>query len=198
VEKHGNPAPSTPAPEKQAITRLLRQVSGGDKEAFDLLIPLVYDDLCRLASRSLRNERPGHTLRATALVHEAYLRLTDSDADWQDRLHFYAVAAKVMRNVLVDYAKGMVRQKRGGGRPHVALDEAVMVDASSVPELSDLDESLKRLEVHDKRKAKVVELLFFGGLTYAETATVLGISEATVHRDLRMAKAWLFQDLASA
>ena len=189
---------SAPQPERQAITRLLKRVSGGDQDAFDLLVPLVYDHLRRMASRSLQNERPGHTLRATALVHEAYLRLTDSGADWQDRSHFYAVAARVMRNILVDYAKGMARQKRGGGVRHVSLDEAVMVDGSAASGLTDLDESLKRLEVHDERKAKVVELLFFGGLTYEETAAVLGVSEATVHRDLKMAKAWLFQDLASA
>lgn len=185
-------------PDRQAITRLLKQVSGGNKEAFDLLVPLVYDQLRRLASRSLRSERPGHTLPATALVHEAYLRLADSGTDWEDRIHFYAVAARVMRNILVDYAKGVARQKRGGGARHVSLDEAVLVDASSGPELSDLDESLKRLEANDERKARVVELLFFGGLTYKEAAAALAISEATLHRELKMAKAWLYSDLAHA
>jgi RNA polymerase sigma-70 factor (ECF subfamily) len=159
-------------------------------------MPLVYDQLRRLASRSLRSERPGHTLRATALVHEAYLRLADAGGDWQDRVHFYAVAARVMRNILVDYAKSAKRQKRGGGAVHVDLDEAVLVDPSAAPGLPDLDESLGRLEVHDPRKSKVVELLFFGGLTYEETAAALGISEATVHRELKMAKAWLYRDLA--
>lgn len=198
VGPQASPESAALQPDRQAITRLLKQVSGGDKAAFDLLVPLVYDQLRRLASRSLRSERPGHTLRATALVHEAYLRLADAGADWQDRVHFYAVAARVMRNILVDYAKGAARQKRGGGAKHVSLDEAVLVDASSAPELSDLDESLKRLEVLDERKARVVELLFFGGLTYQETAAALEISEATVHRELKMAKAWLFRDLAGA
>ncbi len=191
-----SPEASTHEPERQAVTLLLKRLSGGDKEAFDHLIPLVYDQLRRLASRSLRPERPDHTLRATALVHEAYLRLADSGGDWQDRVHFYAVAARVMRNILVDYAKGARRQKRGGGAVHVEFDEAVLVDPSSTSDLPDLDESLQRLEMRDPRKGKVVELLFFGGLTYAETAAALGISEATVHRELKMAKAWLYMDLA--
>ncbi len=192
------PSPDPPAPQldRQAVTRLLKQLSGGDKEAFDHLIPIVYDQLRRLASRSLRAERPDHTLRATALVHEAYMRLADSEGDWQDRVHFYAVAARVMRNILVDYAKRAKREKRGGGAQHVSFDEAVLVDPSSAPGLPDLDESLQRLETLDPRKGKVVELLFFGGLTYQETAAALGISEATVHRELKMAKAWLFTDLA--
>jgi RNA polymerase sigma-70 factor (ECF subfamily) len=190
------PNPATLQPDREAVTRLLKRLSGGEKDAFDHLMPLVYDQLRRLASRSLRAERPGHTLRATALVHEAYLRLADAGGDWQDRVHFYAVAARVMRNILVDYAKGAKRQKRGGGALHVGFDEAVLVDPSSAPGLPDLDESLTRLEVHDPRKSKVVELLFFGGLTYQETAAALGISEATVHRELKMAKAWLYRDLA--
>jgi RNA polymerase sigma-70 factor (ECF subfamily) len=191
-----SPEPSTPQPEREAVTRLLKRLSGGEKDAFDSLMPLVYEQLRRLASRSLRAERPGHTLRATALVHEAYLRLAGAGGDWQDRVHFYAVAARVMRNILVDYAKGAKRQKRGGGAQHVDFDEAVLVDPCSAPGLPDLDESLRRLEVHDPRKSKVVELLFFGGLTYEETAAALGISEATVHRELKMAKAWLYRDLA--
>jgi RNA polymerase sigma-70 factor (ECF subfamily) len=191
-----SPEPLTPQPEREAVTRLLKRLSGGEKDAFDSLMPLVYDQLRRLASRSLRAERPGHTLRATALVHEAYLRLADAGGDWQDRVHFYAVAARVMRNILVDYAKSAKRQKRGGGAVHVDFDEAVLVDPSSAPGLPDLDESLRRLEVHDPRKSRVVELLFFGGLTYEETGAALGISEATVHRELKMAKAWLYRDLA--
>lgn len=191
-----NPGPSTSQPERAAVTRLLKRLSGGEKDAFDHLIPLVYDQLRRLASRSLRAERPGHTLRATALVHEAYLRLADSGGDWQDRVHFYAVAARVMRNILVDYARRSRRQKRGGGAHQVDFDEAVLVDPSSAPGLPDLDESLQRLEVNDPRKGKIVELLFFGGLTYEEAAAALGISEATVHRELKMAKAWLYRDLA--
>jgi len=193
---HPVPESSAPLPDKEAVTRLLRQISRGDKEAFDHLVPLVYDQLRRLAAHRLRAERPDHTLRATALVHEAYLKLADSGADWQDRVHFYAVAARVMRNILVDYARGSGRKKRGARAKHIGLDEAVMVDPSSVDGLPDLDESLSRLETLDARKAKVIELLFFGGMTYAETAAALGISEATVHRELKMAKAWLYRDLA--
>jgi RNA polymerase sigma factor (TIGR02999 family) len=191
-----SPEQKTPQFERQDVTQLLKKLSGGDRDAFDRLVPLVYDQLRRLASRSLRAQRPDHTLRATALVHEAYLRLADAGGDWQDRVHFYAVAARVMRSILVDYARAGKRQKRGGGAEHIAFDEAVLVGPASAPGLSDLDESLQRLEVHDARKGKIIELLFFGGLTYDETAAVLGISEATVHRDLKMAKAWLQRDLS--
>ncbi len=186
-----------PAPvERAAVTVLLRRLSGGDQNAFDHLVPMVYDQLRKIAGRSLRAGRPEQTLRATALVHEAYLRLAGTEGDWQDRAHFFAVAARVMRNILVDHAKAASREKRGGGAAHIALDEAVMVGPAATPGLSDLDESLQRLEVRDARKSKVVELLFFGGLTYEETGAALGISEATVHRELKMAKAWLHRDLA--
>jgi RNA polymerase sigma-70 factor (ECF subfamily) len=182
--------------EPQAVTQLLKRLNGGDRAAFDHLVPLVYDQLRKLASRSLRSQRSDHTLRATALVHEAYLRLADASGDWQDRVHFYAVAARVMRNILVDYAKAGKREKRGGGAVRIEFDEAVMVGAAPAPGLTELDEALQRLEMHDARKAQVVELLFFGGLTYDEAAAALGISEATVHRDLKMAKAWLHKDLS--
>lgn len=191
-----NPQQSTSRLEPQAVTQLLKRLSGGDRAAFDRLVPLVYDQLRKLASRSMRSQRSEHTLRATALVHEAYLRLADASGDWQDRVHFYAVAARVMRNILVDHAKAGNRQKRGGGAQHIAFDEAVLIGPSSAPGLADLDEALQRLEMHDARKAKIVELLFFGGLTYEETAAALDISEATVHRDLKMAKAWLHRDLS--
>jgi RNA polymerase sigma-70 factor, ECF subfamily len=181
----------------QAITRLLRKLGAGEKEAFDQLVPVVYDQLRRLASRCLLSERPDHTLRATALVHEAYLRLADAGGNWQDRAHFYAVAARVMRHILVDHARAGKRQKRGNGLEHVALNEAVLVSPNSGPDISALDESLQRLAVHDARKSQVVELLFFGGLTYDEVGAVLGISPATVDRELRMAKAWLHRDLTA-
>jgi RNA polymerase sigma factor (TIGR02999 family) len=187
---------TAPRLEPQAVTVLLKRLSGGDKEAFDRLVPLVYDQMRKLASRSLRSARGDHTLRATALVHEAYLRLADSGGDWQDRVHFYAVAARVMRNILVDYAKAAKRQKRGGGAERITFDDALMVSAATVPRITDLDEALARLEAQDARKARIVELLFFGGLTYEETAAALGISEATVHRDLKLAKAWLQRDLS--
>jgi RNA polymerase sigma-70 factor (ECF subfamily) len=183
-------------PEPQAVTRLLQRLSTGDREAFDHLVPLVYDQLRKLASRSLRSARGDHTLRATALVHEAYLRLADAGGAWQDRVHFYAVAARVMRSILVDYARAAKRQKRGSGAERVTFDDALIVSAATIPGITDLDEALGRLEAQDARKAKIVELLFFGGLTYEETAAALGISEATVHRDLKMAKAWLHRDLS--
>jgi RNA polymerase sigma-70 factor, ECF subfamily len=129
------------------------------------------------------------------LVHEAYIRLADAGGDWQNRVHFYAVAARVMRHILVDHARAGKRQKRGEGWDHVALDEAVVVSPQSGPDISALDESLKRLAARDARKSQVVELLFFGGLTYDEAGAALGISTATVHRELRMAKAWLHRDL---
>ena len=196
MDTQPSPERATPQVQRQAITQVLKRLSGGDRDAFDHLVPLVYDQLRRLAARSLRSQRPDHTLRATALVHEAYLRLVDAGGNWQDRVHFYAVGARVMRSILVDYAKAGNRQKRGGGAEHIPFDEAVLVGPSSGPGLAELDESLQRLEAHDARKGKVVELLFFGGLTYDETAAALGISEATVHRDLKMAKAWLHRDLS--
>jgi RNA polymerase sigma factor (TIGR02999 family) len=181
----------------QAITHLLRRLSSGEKAAFDQLVPLVYGQLRRLASRCLFSGRPNHTLRATALVHEAYIRLADAGGEWKDRVHFYAVAARVMRHILVDYARAGKRQKRGEGLEHIALNEAVLVSPQPSQDLSVLDESLNRLAAHDSRKSQVIELLFFGGLTYEEAAEALGISAATVHRELRMAKAWLHRDLTA-
>ena len=183
---------------REAVTRLLRQLSGGRRDAFDELMPLVYDPLRRLAARCLSSERPGHTLRATALVHEAYMRLVATDAEWQDRVHFYAVAARVMRRILVDYARGQSRQKRGGGAEKVSLEEAVVVGGESGPDLLDLDFALEKLARQDGRKSQIVELLFFGGLTYDESAAALGISPATLHRELKLAKAWLYRELGEA
>lgn len=184
-----------PTPEPQAITRLLHELSSGDKAALDKLITLVYDQLHRLATRCLLAERPGHTLPATALVNEAYLRLVQAEVSWEDRVHFYAVAARVMRRILVDHAKANHRQKRGGGVDHVALDEAVIVGPEAATTVVEIDEALQRLASRDERKSNIVELLFFGGMTYEETATALQISPATVHRELRMAKAWLHREL---
>jgi RNA polymerase sigma factor (TIGR02999 family) len=169
----------------------------GEKDAFDQLVPLVYDQLRKLASNCLCSERADHTLRATALVHDAYIRLAEAGGDWKDRVHFYAVAARVMRHILVDYARAGKRQKRGSGLEHIALNEAVLVSARPSQDLSALDESLHRLAACDPRKSQVVELLFFGGLTYEEAGAALGISAATVHRELRMAKAWLHKDLTA-
>ena len=183
------------APEQKPVTQLLRQWSAGHKEALDQLMPLVYDQLRKLASRCLASERPGHTLRATALVNEAYLRLVDSGTDFNDRVHFFAVAARLLRQILVDHARTQNRQKRGAGAQKLTLDEAVLV-APGQSGLVELDEALERLEAIDRRKSEVVELFYFGGLTYDEIAAALNISPATVHRELRMAKAWLFTELA--
>jgi RNA polymerase sigma-70 factor, ECF subfamily len=180
----------------EPVTQLLRQLSDGNREAFDSLMPLVYAQLRKLATNCLRSERPGHTLRATALVHEAYLKLVDADVPWESRVHFYAVAARVMRRILVDHAKAGRRHKRGGGAEVVQFDEAVMVGPEVPDSVMALDEALSRLATRDQRKSDVVECLFFGGMTYDETAGALGISAATVHRELKMAKAWLYNELA--
>jgi RNA polymerase sigma-70 factor (ECF subfamily) len=182
--------------DRQLVTKLLQEWSNGNKGALDELMPLVYDQLRRLASRCLRDECPDHTLRATALVNEAYLRLVDADVAWQDRAHFFAIAARLLRRVLVDHAKSHNRQRRGGGAEKITFDEAVLVGPEVSSGILDLDEALQRLATHDERKSQIIELLFFGGLTYDETAVALSISPATVHRELIMAKAWLHRELA--
>jgi RNA polymerase sigma-70 factor (ECF subfamily) len=183
------------SPDRQAVTRLLQQWSGGNKQALDELMPLVYDQLRRLASNCLRAERPDHTLRATALVHEAYVRLIDADVDWENRVHFFAVSARMLRRILVDHAKSRNREKRGGEFEKIPLDEAVVVGPQSDKGIVELDDALKRLALHDQRKSELIELLFFGGLTYDEAAAALKISPATVHRELILAKAWLYREL---
>src|ERR1700752_5090470 len=183
-------------PERQLVTQLLQQWGSGNKAALDELMPVVYEQLRKLASRCLRAERSDHTLRATALVNEAYLRLVDADIAWQDRVHFYAVSARLLRRILVDHAKSHNRQKRGGGAEKIPLDEAVMVGPGTGGGIVELDEALSRLALHDQRKSELIELLFFGGLTYDEAAAALKISPATVHRELVMAKAWLHRELA--
>jgi RNA polymerase sigma factor (TIGR02999 family) len=186
------------SPQQEMITRLLHDLSSGNKQAFDELIPLVYDQLRKLAANCLISEHPGHTLAATALVHEAYVRLVDSEIAFEDRVHFYAVAARVMRRILVDHARANHRQKRGSGAEKVPLDEAFVVGRDAPAAVVELDDALRRLETQDARKAQVVEMLFFGGMTYEETATALDLSPATVHRELRMAKAWLHRDLTQS
>jgi RNA polymerase sigma factor (TIGR02999 family) len=168
----------------------------GSKESLDELMPLVYRQLRKLAARSLRSERPNHTLRATALVHEAYLRLASAGVAWTDEVHFYAMAACAMRRILVDHARRRGRQKRAGGTEHIALDQAVEIRGETTSAgLLDLDGALRRLSALDTRKARIIELLFFGGLTHNEAAAVLEISPATLHRELAMAKAWLCREL---
>jgi len=178
------------------ITELLREWREGKREALDRLPPVVYDELHQLARRYMRGERAGHTLQPTAVVHEAYLRLVNADVPWQDRVHFFAVAARLMRRILVDHAKSRRRAKRGGGGVRVTLEDALVVSAEPPPELVVLDEALEELAARDDRKARIVELHFFGGLTYDELAEAVQVSTATVHRELRLAKAWLQRELA--
>jgi len=182
-------------PERESVTRLLQQWGNGNKEALDQLIPVVYDQLHRLAAKCLRSEKPDHTLRATALVHEAYLRLVNADVEWQDRVHFFAVAARTLRRILVDHAKASGREKRGGSAEKVELDEAVLVGPQVGAGVIELDLALQRLAERDVRKSEIIELLCFGGLTYDETAAALKISPATVHRELKMARAFLHREL---
>jgi len=181
--------------DRQQVTQLLQQWGGGNKVALEELIPVVYNQLHRLAACCLRAERPDHTLQATALVHEAYLRLVDIDISWQNRVHFFAVSARLLRRILVDHAKANKRLKRGGGAKKIPLDEAVLVGPESSTRILELDAALQSLAAHDPRKSQIVELLCFGGLTYDEAAAALKISPATVHRELKMAKAWLYREL---
>jgi RNA polymerase sigma factor (TIGR02999 family) len=178
------------------VTRLLAEWRDEEQQgALDQLVPLVYDELRRLAASRLRAEPDGHTLQPTALVHEAYARLVQADVSYESRVHFFAVAAQMMRRILVDHARRVRSAKRGGGAAPVTLNEQVADDEGADPDLLALDEALERLAQLEPRKAKVVELHYFGGLTYAETATALEISEATVDRDLRMARAWLATEM---
>lgn len=181
--------------DRQLVTQLLKEWGGGNKAALDELMPVVYQQLRKLASICLRSERPDHTLRATALVHEAYLRLVDADVAWQDRVHFFAVSARLLRRILVDHAKANHRQKRGGGAETISFDEAIMIGPQMPGGIVALDEALQRLAKLDPRKSEIIELLCFGGLTYDEAAAALKISAATVHRELKMAKAWLHREL---
>lgn len=184
------------APSAEQITGILQRWSHGDERALDSLTPLVYHDLRRIASYLLKGERPGHTLQPSALVNEAYLKLAGpARVQWQNRTHFFAVAARAMRQILVDYARSHQREKRGGNIPMVPLDEALVFAAERSGELLALDEAMDRLAVLDQRKARVVELRFFGGLENEEIGQVLNISANTVMRDWNMAKAWLRRDM---
>lgn len=178
------------------VTLLLIQLSKGDQDAATKLIPLVYDELHRLARRHMRGERTDHTLQPTALVNEAYLKLIENRSlAWQSRAHFFAIAARTMRRILIDHARTHLRQKRGGGQAKFALDEALVFSAERSWEFLRLDESLNRLAKVDARQANIVELRFFAGLTVEETAEVLHISPKTVKRDWSIAKAWLHGEL---
>ena len=180
----------------QKITRLLLAWNEGDGEALDQLMPLVHDELHRLAHRYMAGERLGHPLQTTALVNEAYLRLIDSSrVRWQNRAHFFAVSAQLMRRILVDVARARKKLKRGGESIHVSLDEAMTIPHEPGADLIALDEALTTLAAFDERKSKVVELRFFGGLTVEETAEVLKVSAVTVARDWGLAKSWLLREL---
>jgi RNA polymerase sigma factor (TIGR02999 family) len=185
-----NPAPPT-------ISQLLVEWREGDRAALDRLMPLVYDELRRLARSYLRRERPDHTLQATALVHEAYMRLIDQHSvSWQNRAHFFGIASQMMRRILVNHALARATAKRGGHAEKLALDEAIVVDGERQIDLVVLDDALKELEAADARQCRIVELRFFGGLSIEETAEVLKLSPATVKREWNTAKLWLRRRIA--
>lgn len=181
----------------QNVTQLLIGWGNGDKAALDSLLPLVYDELRRQAARYLRRERVGHTLQTTALIHEAYLKLVDQKhVHWQNRAHFFGIAAQLMRRILVDHARTKKRAKRGGSDVRVSFGEATVIAKTQDLDIVALDEALERLSAIDEQQARIVELRFFSGLTVEETAEVLSISPATVKRDWSMAKAWLHREIS--
>ena len=181
----------------QEVTQLLRAWRDGSQTAFEQLMPLVYDELRRLAHQQMKRQPPGHTLQTTALVNEAYLCLVDqAQIEWQNRAHFFAVAAQAMRFFLVDWARARRSAKRGGGARQVTLDEAAMVSSECSEEMVALDEALSRLAALDARQSRIVELRYFGGMTVEETAEVLGVSAITVRREWVKAKAWLYRELS--
>ena len=185
-------------PSAHEVTQLLRAWSEGDQEALDKLTPLVYEELHRAAHRYIARERPGHTLETTELVNEIYLRLVDiREVTWQDRAHFLAVCARLMRRVLTDFARSRAYLKRGGDSPRVALDEALLVSREPRADLVALDDSLNALAAIDLRKSRVVELRFFGGLSVEEMAAVLKVSPETVKRDWKLARVWLLEEMTN-
>lgn len=181
------------------VTQLLVAWGNGDEVARDQLMSVVYHELHRLAHNYMRKESPGHTLQTSALVNEAFLRLIDQhDVQWQNRAHFFGIAAQMMRRILVDYARRRNYAKRGGGARDTTLDEALTVSNSRTAEIVALDEALEQLNAFDERKSQIVELRFFGGMSIEETAEVLGVSPGTVMRDWTLAKAWLFREISPA
>ena len=189
---------TTPSPSKEDVTQLLVAWGNGNQAALDKLMPLVHEELRRLAHYYMRRERPGHTLQTSALVDEAYLRLIDQkNVHWQNRAHFFAISAQLMRRILVDHARSHHYAKRGGGAHKVSLDEAMMVSREPGPHLIALDEALTSLADIDPRKSEIVEMRFFGGLSVEETADALKLSPRTVMREWSMAKAWLYRTLSN-
>ncbi len=183
-------AMAAPSPEK--VTQLLLAWREGDEAALEKLLPLVYDELHRLAARYMRRESPGHTLQTSALVNEAFIRLIDQQqVHWQNRAHFFGIAAQLMRRILLDHARGQARGKRGGGVHRVSFDEGAIVSEQRAAELIALDDALNALAAFDSRKSRIVELRFFGGLSNEEVTEVMGMSLRTVEREWRKAKAWL-------
>jgi RNA polymerase sigma-70 factor (ECF subfamily) len=188
-----------PSVSQQRVTELLARWSRGDDAALAELTPLVYQELRRIAHHHMGGQRPDHTLQTTALINEVYLRLADqTNSRWQNRAHFFAVAARAMRQILVSYARNQQAQKRGRGAVRIELDEAALISPEESKEVVDLHEALERLTTLDSRKAQVVELKYFGGLTYDEIAEVLKVSHVTVRRDWEFAKVWLYTELHSA
>ncbi len=180
------------------VTKLLADWSGGDGAALEQLMPLVYEELHRMAKRYMNSQPSGHTLQTTALIHEAYLKLADNpEKQWENRAHFFAVAAQAMRHILVDHARSRRSEKRGGETQMISLEEAAIISNERVEEVIALDEALKSLEKQDARKGRVVELRYFGGLSVEETAEILKISPETVMRDWRFAKTWLLRELSN-
>ena len=184
------------APQPKEVTQLLVAYNNGDHEALDRLLPLVYDELRSLADHYLRRERPDHTLQATALVHEAYLRLVDQNVPWQNRAHFFGVAAQMMRRILVDHARQNLAAKRGSGGIKLPLDDAINLTEERATDLIALDDALTALAEFDPQKSRLVELRYFAGLSVEDTARVLGVSVPTVVRQWRAAKAWLFHEIS--
>jgi RNA polymerase sigma-70 factor, ECF subfamily len=184
-------------PSAHEVTQLLKAWTAGDQKALEKLTPLVYEQLHRVAQRYMAGQRPGHTLQTTALVNEVYLRLVDcGQVNWQDRAHFLAVSAQLMRRILIDFARSRGYQKRGGHVPHFSLDEVPSVSSEPDRDVVALDDALKALAKVDGRKSRVVELRFFGGLSIEETAEILGVSAETVVRDWKLARAWLLRELS--
>jgi RNA polymerase sigma factor (TIGR02999 family) len=183
--------------DRSGVTKLLRAWEGGDQQALGRLTPLVYNELRRIARRYMARERPGHTLQATALVNEAYLRLVDAkEVGWRDRAHFFAISARTMRRILIESARARRFQKRGGGQERVTLEDSLAIQGRPGPDLVALDDALNALAAMDPRRSQVVELRFFGGLSVEETAEVLKVSPETVHRDWKLARAWLLRELS--